>query len=179
MMAFPTLKLTTISVCLTRNEIGAEKHQSYTEKLNRRKTYFFIALSLTVSVALLLVTGSFLLTLSLGSASIPLGTFITWIGMISFPLTIYFGIKELQTPSNTYNKILSKLLKTIILLGILWVPISYLLAGNLSFTFSETQTFQGGQVAMKWFWYLSYSIGIGAICTLFAYWISLLFKKII
>ena len=30
-------------------------------------------------------------------------------------------------------------------------------------TFSEKATFQGGQTAMKWFWYLTYGIGVGAI----------------
>ena len=80
-------------------------------------------------------------------------------------------------PSRKLNRILSGLLKIIIVLGILWVPISYLLAGNLSFSFSEKQIFQGGQDAMRWFWRLSYGIGIGAILIIFTYWISLLFKK--
>ena len=146
--------------------------------MKRRKTYFFIALLLTVTVVLLLVTGSSLLTLALDSdKSIPLGTFITWIGMISLPLTIYWGIKELRIPSRKVTKLLSILLKIIIVLGILWIPISYGLAGNISFTFSEKATFQGGQTAMKWFWYLTHGIGVGTLLTLVSYWISLLFYK--
>ena len=133
---------------------------------------------MTIGVIILLVTGSSLLTISLNSdETIPFGTIITWTGMTSLPLTIYWGIKELRKPSSKLNRILSGFLKIIIVLGILWVPISYLLAGNLSFSFSEKETFQGGQDAMKWFWRLSYGIGIGAILTLIAYWISLLFKK--
>jgi len=97
--------------------------------------------------------------------------------MISLPLTIYWGLKELRKPSNKLNRILSGFIKTIIIFGILWVPISYLLAGNFSFTFSEKETFQGGQAAMRWFWRLSYGIGIGALLTLIVFWISLLFKK--
>ncbi|MEM6719264.1 MAG: hypothetical protein AAF611_08130 [Bacteroidota bacterium] len=146
--------------------------------MSSQKTYFFIALLFTVSVAVLLVSGSSLLTVAIDSdQSIPLGTFITWIGMISFPLTIYWGIKELRKPSRQFSKLLSKLIKITIVLGILWVPISYALAGNLSFTFSEKETFQGSQLAMKWFWYLTYGIGIAAILTLFSYWVSLLFKQ--
>ena len=144
----------------------------------RRKIYFYSALILTLSVIILLVTGSSLLTMALDSdQSIPFGTLITWTGMISLPLTIYWGIKELRKPSSKLNRFLSGFLKIIIALGILWVPISYLLAGNLSFSFTEKETFQGGQDAMRWFWRLSYGIGIGAILTITTYWISLLFIK--
>lgn len=146
--------------------------------MNKRKIYFYCALILTICVIFILVTGSSLLTIALDShESIPFGTLITWTGMISLPVTIYWGIKELRKPSRKLNRILSGFLKVIIVLGILWVPISYLLAGNLSFSFSEKETFQGGQDAMKWFWGLSYGIGLGAILTLISYWISLLFKK--
>ena len=146
--------------------------------MNRRKIYFFSALILTSGVIFLLITGSSLLTIALDNKqTIPLGTYITWTGMISLPLTVYWGIKELRKPSRKLNRILSEFLKIIIILGILWVPISYLLAGNLSFSFSEKESFQGGQIAMRWFWYLSYGIGLGAVAILFTYWISLLFKR--
>ena len=145
--------------------------------MNRRKIYFFSALILTSGVIFLLITGSSLLTIALDNKqTIPLGTYITWTGMISLPLTVYWGIKELRKPSRKLNRILSEFLKIIIILGILWVPISYLLTGNLSFSFSEKESFQGGQIAMRWFWYLSYGIGLGAVAILFTYWISLLFK---
>lgn len=133
---------------------------------------------LTLSVIILLVTGSPLLTIAFDSDSkIPSGTLITWIGMISLPLTIYWGTEELRKPSSKLNRFLSGFLKFIIVLGILWVPISYLLAGNLSFSFSEKETFQGGQYAMRWFWRLSYGIGIGSILTLVIYWIASFIKK--
>ena len=145
--------------------------------MNKRKIYFYSALVLTLSVIILLAAGSSLLTIALDKdESIPVGTLMTWMGMISLPLTIYWGIKELRKPSRELNRILSRFIKIIIILGILWVPISYLLAGNLSFSFSEKETFQGGQDAMKWFWRLSYGIGIGAIFTIIIYWISLIFR---
>ena len=146
--------------------------------MNRRKIWFLSSLIVTFFTITLLVTGSSLLMIALDDDnSIPLGTFITWAGMIALPLSIYWGIKELRKPSSKLNRFLSGLLKIIIILGILWVPISYLLAGNLSFSFSEKVTFQGGQDAMRWFWRLSYGIGTGSILTLIAYWISLIFKK--
>ena len=144
----------------------------------KRKIYFYSALIVTLSVFMLLVTGASVLTMALDADnSIPFGTFITWAGMISLPLTVYWGVEALKKPTTKLNKILSRFLNGCILLGILWVPISYLLAGNLSFSFSEKETFQGGQDAMKWFWRLSYGIGIGAILALIAYWISLISKK--
>ena len=146
--------------------------------MNKRRIFFYTALTLTLIVIILLVIGSSLLTLALDrDESTPFGTLITWTGMISLPLTIYWGIKELRKPSRKLNRILSRFIKIIIISGILWVPISYLLAGNLSFSFSEKETFQGGQDAMRWFWRLSYGIEIGAILTIIVYWISLIFRK--
>lgn len=80
----------------------------------------------------------------------------------------------MRLPNEKLDKFLSITLKIILLLGVLWVPISYLLAGNLSFTFSEKEAFQGGQSVMKWFWGLSYGIGIGSLFALLTYWIKLL-----
>ena len=146
--------------------------------MNNRKLYFLVALLVTIVVLTLLMTGSSLLNVNLVNySSIPLGTFITWAGMMSLPLSVYWGIRRLRKPDSSLTRLLSFLLKIIIAMGILWVPISYLLAGNLSFSFSETHTFQGGQTAMRWFWGLSYSIGGGTILVPIIYWISLLFKK--
>lgn len=147
--------------------------------MNKQKIYFFSALTITFVVILLLVTGSSILLIALNDANtIPLGTFITWAGMIALPLSMYWGIKELRKPSNKPNRILSSLLKTIIALAFLWVPISYGLAGNFSFTFTEKATFQGGQVAMKWFWRLCYGIAIGSVATLLLYWFSVVITKL-
>ena len=75
--------------------------------MNKRKIYFYAALILTISVIILLVMGSSLLTIALDSnESIPFGTLITGIGMVSLPLTIYWGIKELRKPSSKLNRML-------------------------------------------------------------------------
>lgn len=146
--------------------------------MNKRKIYFYTSLGVTLGVLVLLVSGSSILAIAWeGYESVPLGTPITWLGMISFPLTIYWGVKDLRKPTRILNKVLSGILTFIIVLGLLWVPISYLLAGNLSFSFSEKETFQGGQIAMKWFWALSYAIPIGTILTITIYWVSLVVRK--
>ena len=143
----------------------------------KQHIYFYSTLIVTLSVLILLITGSFLLATVIPGTSIPLGTLLTWAGMISLPLTLYWGIKELREPSTKGNTILSKFLRILITFGILWVPISYLLSGNFSFTFSEKETFQGGQMAMRWFWYLSYGIGVGTILTLILYWMLSVWNK--
>ena len=146
--------------------------------MKKRKLYFLVALLITTCVLALLMTGSSLLNVNLAKqSSIPLGTYITWAGMTSLPLSVYWGFKRLRKPNSSLTRFLSSLLKIIIVMGILWVPISYLLSGNLSFSFSETDTFQGGQTAMRWFWRLSYGVAVGSILVFLIYWISLLFKK--
>lgn len=147
--------------------------------MKKSKLFCFIALTITFVVILLLVTGAPVLLIALNDANtIPLGTFITWAGMIALPLSMYWGIKELRKPSNKPNRILSILLKIIIALAFLWVPISYGLAGNFSFTFTEKATFQGGQIAMKWFWYLCYGIGIGSVVIPLRYWFLVVIAKL-
>ncbi|MEO1049680.1 MAG: hypothetical protein AAFX87_03620 [Bacteroidota bacterium] len=146
--------------------------------MNRQRIWFFSTLIVTLLTVFLLITGSPLLTKAVDKDnSIPLGTFITWAGLIALPLSIYWGIGRLRKPTGGLNKLLAGMLKIVLALAILWVPLSYLLAGNLSFSFSEKELFQGGQLAMKWFWRLSYGIGLGSIFILILFWISLLFKK--
>ena len=136
-----------------------------------------MALVVTVSSLVLLITGSSLLTLNLNpEGNLPLGTFITWAGMIALPFTIYWGNKKLRKPIHKVDKILSTLLLALLILGWLWAPISYVLAGNWSFTFSEREAFQGGQTAMQWFWRLSYGIGLGSVLVLVLHWVSKFFR---
>ena len=145
--------------------------------MSRRKVSLVIFLIVTFSTIVLLVTGSSILTIAVVE-NIPLGNFITWAGMISLPLSIFLGINEFRNPSGYWSKFLSWTLKIIILLAVCWVPLSYLLSGNLSFSFNEKESFQGGQSAMRWFWRLSYGINLGAILILILYWVSLIIKKV-
>lgn len=127
--------------------------------MNRRVVLFLGSLLITVTVSFLLITGSKILNAStMGDARIPAGTWITWLGMISLPVAILSGNKGLYTPGSKTNRFFSLALKVLISLAIMWVPICYLLSGNLSFTFSEKSEFQGGQTAMRIFWYFSYML---------------------
>lgn len=146
--------------------------------MNKRNLFWFF-LVVTFAVLFLLLTGSSILLLAIdNNNTVPLGSFITWAGMISLPAAVYYGIGKLRNPTGIFLKILSVLLKIIMILGLLWLPVSYLLSGNWAFLFSEKETFQGGQEAMKLFWILSYTIPIGGLSILFLYWVSLLFAKI-
>ena len=125
--------------------------------MKNRKLKFFSSLIVFVAAGYFLISGSPLVTMSLSkTANIPLGNLTTWIGMIALPLTFYYGIKGLREPGNKTERILSFVLKALILLAILWVPISYLLAGNMSNSFSNTPEFRGGQLAMRIFWINTY-----------------------
>jgi hypothetical protein len=146
--------------------------------MNKQKIRFYFSLTAVLITIFLLVTGSPILSKPLyNSSTIPFGTIITWVGIIALPLSTYWGNNNFRNPNTTFNKYLGNFLKVIILLAFLWVPISYLLAGNLSFSFTEKETFQGGQLAMKWFWRITYGIAISPIVLIIIYWLSLLLKK--
>lgn len=146
--------------------------------MDKQKILFFGSSLVVLGTIFLLATGSRLLTLALDwPVAIPLGTFITWAGMICLPLAIHSGIDELQRPTGTLNKILLTMLRAALFMAILWVPISYFLAGNMSFTFSDKASFQGSLVAMQWFWRLSYGIAVTPVMVLLIYWLSLLARK--
>ena len=105
----------------------------------QRKYLFLASLIIVLVVIALLASGSPLLTVSLSQEhNVPVGNFITWIGFIALPASIYLGVKRLRYPEDNIDRIMSLVLKTLLLLSILWLPICYLLAGNISFTFSLT-----------------------------------------
>ena len=146
--------------------------------MNNRKLWFLASLAVFITALVLLFTGSHILDRSMSkTANIPWGTFITWLGMISLPLSLFLGIKRVRRPDSRIETYLSKTLKALIILAILWAPICYLLAGNIAFNFSGTEGFQGGEAAMKWFWRYSYGIPIASIVALLLYWITRIFRK--
>ncbi|WP_421803799.1 hypothetical protein [Flagellimonas sp.] len=147
--------------------------------MTKPSLYFFACLLIFILVLTLLMTGSSILTVPMyEGSSIPMGTPITWMGLIALPLTIYFGVGEFRNPKKRH-KLFNQLLKFFVGLAVLWVPISYLLAGNLSFSFSGTATgFQGGQLAMKLFWGYTYGIAILPVLLLIIHWFLKLINTI-
>ncbi len=125
------------------------------------KTNLFFLLSLAVFLVslFLLASASPLLNYALGdNDTVPLGSFITWAGLIALPMSLYWGSLKFRKPEGSFYKVLSLCLKITIVLAILWLPISYALAGNMNFNFGQSTSFQGGQTAMKIFWFVSFAI---------------------
>lgn len=146
--------------------------------MKKRTIGLLVSLIIFAISLYLLVTGSSVLTLSLSDISyIPLGTFITWLGMIALPFIFYFSIRGFHQPQTKTGKVFALLLKTLIFLAVLWIPISYLLAGNMSNTFTEKGEFQGGQLAMKIFWINSYFTAAAPIVLAIAFGVYTLFRK--
>ena len=147
--------------------------------MSKRRIWFWGSLTVLIVTTALLITGSSLLTQPLSSKyAIPLGTPITWLGMISLPLTIFLGVEKIRKPIEPLDHYLSRTLGIVLIAALFWAPISYGLAGNFSFSFTEKEGFQGGQSAMRWFWRFSYGIVVLPIILLMIHWISLLFAKV-
>lgn len=140
--------------------------------MKHRKKLLFITISITLIATFLLISSPTVLLYNLASSyNFPAGTLITWFGFMGLSLSVYLSVANLRNPKNRFNKLLSYQIKTTIVIAALWVLISYLLAGNLSFTFTDKVEFQGGQLAMKIFWTINYALVIIPILVLLCYWI--------
>lgn len=147
--------------------------------MNITRIWFIGALIVFLVAAALLISGSPLLTKVLSNnPPIPWGTPITWLGLIALPTLLFCSVEKLRKPESRLYNYLGFALKIFLLLAILWVPVSYLLSGNLSFSFSEKEGFQGGQSAMRWFWRFTYGIVIAPLLILIVHWLSALIRKI-
>jgi hypothetical protein len=125
--------------------------------MTKRKILVIGVVIILVAASFLLITGSSILTKSiLKNFFLPLGNLIAWAGIISLQLTIYIILNKLKRSTPVTDKILRVAIIFLIILAILWAPLCYFLSGNLAFAFTETDRFQGGQKALKFFWYFNY-----------------------
>ena len=142
------------------------------------RLFMAIALGLLLVSIGLLATGSSLLTVALSKEPyIPMGNLITWAGIIALPASLYFGIDKLRIPQSSTDRYASFILKTLLVLAILWAPVCYLLSGNFSFSFGNRETFQGGQAAMRLFWYFNYFMAGSPLVLLILYKIISYFRR--
>ncbi|WP_445384066.1 hypothetical protein ACT6NV_08560 [Robiginitalea sp. IMCC44478] len=82
------------------------------------------------------------------------------------------GSEGLRKPHTKFGRVLKVALKGVVVLAVLWVPLCALLAGNLTNTFSEKASFQGGQLAAQLFWIYSYGLAAAPLLILVCHWIA-------
>lgn len=143
-----------------------------------KKTHLIsLALIATVAItAVLLATGSEILVKSFFNLSVPLGTFITWIGIIAFNYLLFSVQRKIKNPVSQ-AAFYRLFMKAFLLIAFLWGFVSYALAGNWSFTFEPSETFRGSNEAARFFWYYSYAVVLSPIILLLILTIHILIKK--
>lgn len=146
--------------------------------MNYSNYFYFLSICVFLLATFLLVTGSPLLLLEIGNAGFPFGTLITWLGVIALPLAIYFGSSKLQRPTGKTMRIFRLILLIMIVLACSWGFVSYFLAANWSFSFSNRAThFRGSPAAAWYFWRYAYLVGGLPFAFLLVFWIYKLILK--
>ena len=127
-------------------------------KSNRKRGYltgFIISFLIFISSLWLLVTASpLLLTSLLNKPYIPNGTIITWLGLLSLPFMIFSWRKFSKINPTRISRLLNIMLAVTFIIELAWPFVSYILAGNWSFSFSgEAAGFTGSEMAFQFFIY--------------------------
>ena len=95
---------------------------------------------------------------------LPLGTMLAWLCITMLPLSILLGIRYIRKPISPVYRFYNRAFLLLTLLGMAWGAISYLLAGNWTFTFANAKEFMGSEIAFELF--LPYSSFVIAITLL-------------
>ena len=125
----------------------------------------------------MLISGTPLLTEEIiEGTGLPWGNMITWIALLSLPCTQYFGIEKIRYPQSATLRAFNISLRVMIAFSFLWGVVSYLLAGNWSFTFRLTDAFRGSTEASYYFWGYTMMLVMLPLLLIIIYGIHLLFK---
>lgn len=144
--------------------------------MNTRVLLFTVSITIVITALCLLLSGSSVLLLNLASESnIPLGTFVTWAGITSFPLAVLSGNGNIYRAKLGIIRLLNNVLTVCVFLGAAWGIVGFLLAGNWGFNFSERESFIGSSSAYVYFW--SYTAAVVGV-SLFAF-IALIIRSLI
>lgn len=124
-----------------------------------------LPLLLLIGSCILLLEGSPILTEPvIEGIGLPFGTLITWVGISMFPLSIVIGIRFIRKPTSQVYRFYKRVFFVFTLLGVAWGGISYLLAGNWTYTFSNDEGFRGSEQAFDIF--LVYTVFVISITLL-------------
>ncbi|NBD95830.1 MAG: hypothetical protein GVY11_05060 [Gammaproteobacteria bacterium] len=138
--------------------------------MNLRSLVTVVSAAVVLVSSFLLFTGSDLLGLPvMGIDTFPAGTLIAWAGLVSLPLAIYSAPGALHPPARTLDRLMAALMKTLIVLAVAWLPLSYALSGNLAFTFESDIGFQGSPSALFLFFYVTMSLVMAPILVMLLY----------
>lgn len=114
---------------------------------------------------ILLLSGSHLLTLPVVEGfSFPVGNLAAWLCLSMFPLSIISGIRYIRKPISRVYRFYRQAFVLYALLGMLWGFVSFQLAGNWAFAFSDQGHFQGSDTAFRIF--VSYTAIVGGFSLL-------------
>lgn len=92
---------------------------------------------------------------------LPFGTLIAWVGISMLPLSILIGIRLIRKPTSQVYRFYKQAFIVYTMLGVAWGAASYLLAGNWTYTFSNSESFRGSERAFNIFLiYTAFVIGI-------------------
>ncbi|MFA7227532.1 MAG: hypothetical protein WC061_00740 [Melioribacteraceae bacterium] len=99
-------------------------------KESKRKIYLITSGIILLAAVIFISSGSGMLTYKVGLLfDIHLGTLTSWIIFINLPAISYLLVCR--------NKTMGTIMKIFLVLGILWLPVSIILAGNTSLIFTE------------------------------------------
>lgn len=133
-------------------------------QLDQKFLILIMSLVMFFLASYMLVTGSDYLMVGIDPYDrLPLGTPITWFGLVSLPLAVYYGSRLIRQTQTRLYRVFRWMIFTAIVGAVLWLPIAYLLSGNLTFTFGNASGFQGSNMAMLIFWNYSFAIPVLAM----------------
>jgi len=148
-------------------------------KMNAPKLLYYLSLTTAGVVAFLLISGAAILTKAVPfSESIPMGTPISYSGIVALSMALWLSVQNRKRHFDALGRYFHIVAVMSLMLAILWLPVSWLLAGNLSFTFTEKAEFQGGQQAMRLFWIYSGLVVMLPLAVTLLYYIIMLAQKL-
>lgn len=146
----------------------------------KSKTPIYISLIILISCLFLILRGSPILNIPLiKEGTFPIGTLISWIGLISFNIAIYLIFNVIHKSNRSIDMIFRFAFRSIIILASLWGFIGFLLANNWAFTFENHVEFRGGIGASQYFWIYTASLVLFPVLLILIYWFILLSKKLL
>jgi len=113
-----------------------------------------LPLLLLIGSGILLLEASPVLTKPLVKGfGLPFGTLVAWVGITMVPLSILSGIRLIRKPISRAYRFYNQVFRILTLLSSFWGLVSYLLAGNWAYTFTESVRFRGSEKAFSVFIY--------------------------